>query len=55
MLLGEEVKDFDIYFRDKQTALAVAKYYVNRFNEKQEILNKFQYKVKAYSRWQRDY
>jgi len=28
MLLNEEVNDFDIYFRDAETALAVAKYYV---------------------------
>lgn len=31
MLLGEEVNDFDIYFRDHDTALAMAKYYVNKF------------------------
>ena len=34
MLLGEKVNDFDIYFRDKETAVAVAHYYVNKFNEK---------------------
>lgn len=34
MLLGEDVNDFDIYFRNKQTALAVAAYYVKRFNVK---------------------
>lgn len=27
MLLGEQVNDFDIYFRDKKTTLAVANYY----------------------------
>ena len=32
MLLGEPVNDYDIYFTDKRTALAVAKYYVSRFN-----------------------
>ena len=31
MLLGEPVNDFDVYFRDHDTALAVAKYYVDRF------------------------
>jgi hypothetical protein len=31
MLLGEEVNDFDLYFRDRGTALAVAEYYVARF------------------------
>lgn len=36
MLLREEVKDFDVYLRDHQTALDLAKYYVARF----EIKNK---------------
>ena len=31
MLLGEEVNDFDIYFRTKETVLALAKYYVSEF------------------------
>lgn len=31
MLLGEQIHDFDVYFRDKETATAVAKYYVNEF------------------------
>ncbi len=31
MLLGEPVNDFDIYFKDKETAVAVADYYVRRF------------------------
>lgn len=31
MLLGEKVNDFDLYFRDKATVVAVAKYYVGRF------------------------
>ena len=34
MLLKEPVNDFDIYFTDKATASAVAKYYVQRFNTK---------------------
>jgi hypothetical protein len=34
LLLNEEVKDFDVYFRDKETTLAVAQYYVNDFNER---------------------
>lgn len=33
MLLNEEVKDFDLYFRNKETCLAVAQYYVDQFNE----------------------
>lgn len=32
MLLGEEVNDFDIYFRTKSTVLKVADYYVSEFN-----------------------
>ncbi len=31
MLLGEPVNDYDIYFRNKETALAVSQYYVDRF------------------------
>ncbi|MDA8221487.1 MAG: hypothetical protein M0Z35_07190 [Desulfitobacterium hafniense] len=33
MLLNEKVNDFDYYFTDKATVLAVANYYVNKFNE----------------------
>lgn len=33
MLLGEEVNDFDYYFTNFETALAVANYYVNKFRE----------------------
>lgn len=32
MLLGEEVKDFDIYFTNYQTTLNVAHYYTKQFN-----------------------
>lgn len=31
MLLKEKVNDYDLYFRNKHTAVAVAKYYVERF------------------------
>lgn len=31
MLLGEKINDFDVYFRNQQTAETVAKYYVNEF------------------------
>lgn len=34
MLLGEDVKDYDIYFKDHATTLAVANYYVGKFNDK---------------------
>ncbi len=34
MLLGERVNDFDVYFRDHATTLAVAWYYVKRFQVK---------------------
>lgn len=33
LLIGERVKDYDIYFRDKETVEAVAQYYVAQFNE----------------------
>lgn len=33
MLLNEEIKDFDCYFKDKATTFAVATYYVDQFNE----------------------
>jgi hypothetical protein len=33
MLLKEEVKDFDVYFRDKATTKAVAEYYLLKWNE----------------------
>ena len=33
MLMGEEVNDFDVYFTDKETTLAVAEYYVAKFKE----------------------
>jgi hypothetical protein len=33
MLLGEQINDYDVYFRDKETTLAVAHYYTNKFNE----------------------
>ena len=35
MLLGEQVNDYDVYFRDRETALAVANYYVARFQPQQ--------------------
>jgi hypothetical protein len=33
MLLGEDVNDFDVYFRTKETVLSVAKYYVKEFKD----------------------
>lgn len=33
MLLREKVNDFDYYFTDKETAVAVANYYVNKFKQ----------------------
>lgn len=32
MLLGEKVNDYDVYFRDRETTLAVAEYYIKQFN-----------------------
>lgn len=34
LLSGEEVNDFDVYFRDKNSALRVAQYYVEEFKGK---------------------
>lgn len=36
MLLGERVNDYDIYFKTKETAKAVAEYYVGIFNAEKE-------------------
>lgn len=33
MLLGEKINDFDLYFTDKATCLAVGKYYVEKFTK----------------------
>lgn len=33
LLLNEEVKDFDIYFKTRETARLVAEYYVKQFND----------------------
>lgn len=37
MLLGEKINDYDVYFKTKETTLLVAQYYVNKFNEKNEL------------------
>lgn len=34
MLLKEQVNDYDVYFKDRATTIAVAKYYVSKFNPK---------------------
>lgn len=36
MLLGEKVNDYDIYFANRETAHAVAQYYVDRFEMKKK-------------------
>lgn len=33
MLLGESVSDFDLYFRNRETVLAIANYYVDQFKK----------------------
>jgi len=33
LLLGEKINDFDYYFTDKETCIAVARYYVKKFNQ----------------------
>jgi hypothetical protein len=37
MLLKEPVNDFDVYFRTKQTAEAIAKYYVDQFEKREGL------------------
>lgn len=37
MLQNEEVNDYDYYFTNKETVLAVAHYYVNEFNKEKDI------------------
>ena len=32
MLLGEKVHDYDVYFKNRETAEAVAKYYTNKYS-----------------------
>lgn len=41
MMMGEKVNDFDFYFRDKQTTLDVARYYVDKFIELNDCNNVF--------------
>lgn len=49
MLLNEEVKDFDVYFTNKETTMAVSEYYCNKFNElNKDKTNKIGYPVQAY-------
>ena len=36
MLLGEEINDFDVYFRDHETTLAIANYYVDQFHNRKK-------------------
>ena len=40
MLAGEEINDYDIYFRTFETTKAVAEYYVKKFNESEGELKK---------------
>jgi len=37
MLLGEPINDFDVYFRTKETAKAVAGYYVGKYNAAHQV------------------
>lgn len=37
MLLGEPVNDYDVYFRTKETTVAVAEYYVDQFNKNNKM------------------
>jgi len=51
MFLNEKVSDYDIYFKNKETALAIAKYYINQFNEHKKSKHEVQYnndRIKIY-------
>ena len=49
LLLNEEVKDFDIYFTNKETTKLVSEYYVKQFNERvKNRKNKFGFKTEAF-------
>lgn len=39
MLMGDPINDYDVYFRTKDTAILVAKYYVDRFIENRKTNN----------------
>lgn len=39
MLMGDDVNDYDVYFKTQQAAVAVANYYVKRFVKDNEILS----------------
>lgn len=39
LLLNERVNDYDYYFTDKETVIAVAKYYVKQFNDMHPEIN----------------
>lgn len=43
LLQGENPNDYDIYFRNKETVLAVSKYYVKQFNDNNKITNNLGY------------
>lgn len=48
-ILGEEVNDYDCYFKTKETTIKVAEYYVNKWNETHgKQLNKIGYETKVF-------
>lgn len=40
MLLGEEVKDFDVYFRTRTATLLIARYFVDKFKAAKQLKHK---------------
>ena len=40
MLLNEDVNDFDMYFKDPETAYQISNYYVKKFNSQETVKNK---------------
>jgi hypothetical protein len=45
MLLGEEVNDYDIYFKNKDTAKLVAEYYATIFNASNKLKSAYKTKI----------
>lgn len=39
LIMNDTPNDYDMYFRNKETVLAVARYYVNKFNDRNTITN----------------
>jgi len=48
LLLNENVKDYDIYFKTKETVVSIAKYYIKKYKEKHNVNLYLQHDEKSY-------